>query len=452
MKKLLLLLAVSFGILAQAAEAGPSQDRSPNGAVRTIVGISPFLQKEEKDSVFRGIVGHVLEVAPLNSSVWIYDAYHLRTIAQIDVPDVRAFRSSKTRANQFKEPIGRLREFLASEHPQPKVDGLDFDRAIRWPQFLDFVGENLASTSATVNVVLLGSPLHMDAKEAGFSMAKGAFPSDAHIGADRNETVYGLKAREGALAGMRVHQCWFGDPWISEVHREKVGRFWSLYLERQGAQLTTFCGDLPTTFNALKSGSVLLAKAPRHELDPASTKVEMLRVSRDVAEGDWITSDVVSNAATTAPSTTTGPMKIGIRWKSAIDLDLYATPAPGAATLFFEHTRSAEGYYFKDHRSSPEREYEFIEFEKPVNAWEVQASINFFEGGVRQSPEGEVRIEFGGRIYTAPFELRARRGNEGRTGPNQRDCWAVLDIPAILKLREPGQSASRATNHQAGGN
>lgn len=436
MRTLFLTLMLAGGITAMAAEAVEQAVSANARPVRTIIGVSPFLQKGEKDAVFRKIVGHVLEEAPLNSSVWIYDAFHLRTVALIDLPDVRAFRSSKTRANQFKEPVEQLREFLAKESEPPKVERLSFDRAVRLPQFLDFVSENLISTGAAVSVVILGSPLYMDAKEPSFSMGDGAFPSDAHLEAGRDQTVYGLKSRERALERLRVHQCWFGDPWISEVHREKVGRFWSLYLEKQGAQLATFCGDLPTAFNALKAGPELLARAPRHELDRGSTKVEMLRVSRDVAGGDWITREVISNAATTAPSKTVGPMKIGIRWKGDIDLDLYSTPEKGAQTLFFENTRSAEGYYFKDHRSSPEREYEFIEFEKPVDVWQVEARINFFEGRVPAGPGGEVRIEFGGRIYTAPFELRARHGNEGRTGQHQRDCWAILDVPAILKLRD----------------
>ena len=168
----------------------------------------------------------------------------------------------------------------------------------------------------------------------------------------------------------------------------------------------------------------------------------MLRIQRDVAEGDCITRDVISNAASAPPSVTVGPMKIGIRWKGNIDLDLYATPARGAPALFFENTRIAEGYYFKDHRSSPEREYEFIEFERPVNVWQVEASINFFDGRAATSPAGEVRIEFGGRIYTGEFSVSAHRGNEGRSGPGQGDFWAEIDIPKILKLdpasRTPG--------------
>jgi hypothetical protein len=128
-------------------------------------------------------------------------------------------------------------------------------------------------------------------------------------------------------------------------------------------------------------------------------------------------------------------MKIGIRWRGDIDLDLYAKAKPGAETLFFEHTRAPEGYYFKDHRSSPEREYEFIEFETPVDVYQVEASINFFEGHASGGPGGEVRIEFDGRIYTGRFALPAENGNEGRTGSRQRDAWTRIDIPGILKLK-----------------
>jgi hypothetical protein len=421
MKTLLLIFALALAPFANAGE-------------RFVLGLSPFLQKAEKDEVFRKIAGFILEDAPLGSSLWIYDAFHVRTITQIDIPDVRAFRSGKTRANQFKTQIGQLRTFLASEHPKPEAADLDFDRALRLPQFLDFVGENLASGSQATVVLLLGSPLNIDAKEPAFSMTGGAFPTDGHILAARDQTVYGLKERGAPLKNVTVHHCWFGDPWVSEVYREKIARFWTLYLETQGAALATFCGDLPTAFNALKAGP-LEKREPLYTLDRASTKIEMVRVSRTVAASDWLTSDLVSNLATTPPSTTVGPMKIGIRWQGNLDLDLYATPAPGSQTLFFEHTRSPEGYYFKDHRSSPDREYEFIEFEAPVDLWQVQASINFFEGRSSTPPRGEVRIEFAGRIYSGDFQLAARRGNEGRTGPDQAAYWTEIDLPRILKLR-----------------
>jgi hypothetical protein len=49
------------------------------------------------------------------------------------------------------------------------------------------------------------------------------------------------------------------------------------------------------------------------------------------------------NATPPPPSQMVGPLKIGIRWKENIDLDLYATPRRDAETLFFQHPRSPEG-------------------------------------------------------------------------------------------------------------
>lgn len=129
-----------------------------------------------------------------------------------------------------------------------------------------------------------------------------------------------------------------------------------------------------------------------------------------------------------------GRMKIGIRWKNNIDLDLYAAPRPQAETLFFQHPRSPEGYYYKDHRSSPGREYEFIEFESPVDIREVEASVNFYKGSCPRGPRGEVRIEFDGRIYAAPFSIPAPEGNRGRAGESQQEYWARIPVQKILKL------------------
>lgn len=404
--------------------------------VRYVVGVSPFLADENKDEVFRHLVRLLLEDMPLDSSLWLYDAYHVRTIAQAAVPGSRAFRSDKTRANQFQQPLRQMRQFLAAKHPRPAVDGLDFNQAIAVPQFLDFVADNLTGPDHDLVLILLGSPLHQDEKEPAFSMTDGYFPSDAHLTAPRERTIYGRRDQERALEGIAVHFGWFGDPWQNALHKEKLTRFWSLYLQQQGAVPATFTADLPTVFNAVRSGAKSPGPAgPRHELDPAQTKLEMLRLTRDVAVDDWITRDLPANHRQPPPSVTTGPMKIGIRWRGDLDLDLYSRPTAVGETLYFEHARSPAGYYFKDHRSSPEREYEFIEFPTPVDVRQVEASVNFYEGEVPGGAEGEVRVEFDGRIYTGRFTIPAGRGNRGREGAGQERFWAPLDIPKLLKLR-----------------
>jgi hypothetical protein len=165
----------------------------------------------------------------------------------------------------------------------------------------------------------------------------------------------------------------------------------------------------------------------------------MLRITRDVGIADWITRDTLSSERPAPPTNHIGPMKIGIRWKGDIDLDLYSSATPDSETLFFEHTRAPEGYYFKDHRSSPDREYEFIEFESPVDVYRVQSDINFYKGEAPNGPDGEIRIEFEGRIYSSHFAIEAPHGNKGRTGSSQGRYWAHIDVPAILGLRADHQ-------------
>ena len=440
------ILAALASPFAASAAGGIQEPLSPTSpAVKFVVGLSPFLGKGMKDDVYRRIIGFILAEMPLNSSLSLYDAYQIKSISQIEIPNVAAFRSEKTRANQLAEPIRKLKEFLAAEHPRPAAAKLNLDQAVRFPQFLDFVGENLARTNRSLVVIVLGSPLYQDPKEPNFSMANGFFPTDGHLQASRDQSIFGLKTRGEALKNVAVHFGYFGDPWVSELHREKITRFWTLYVKGQGAQLATFCGDLATIFASVASGSVAAGREERYDLDPTQTKIEMRRITRDIDVTDWITRDVPSNAAQRPPSTTVGPMKIGIRWSGNIDLDLYAAASPQAETLFFEHTRSPEGYYFKDHRSSPEREYEFIEFESPVDVRQIQARINFYDGNLEDGPTGEVRVEFEGKIYSGTFSLSTHRGNKGRTGTSQGGFWTTIDIPAILLLHDvaPARSDSR---------
>jgi hypothetical protein len=288
-----------------------------------------------------------------------------------------------------------------------------------------------------LNLLLIGSPLYQDQKEPGFSMVDGYFPSDGHLLSTRDKSIFGTEDALTAQRPLLVHWVFFGDPWLSDLYKEKVTRFWTLYLSRRGAQLATFCGDLPTAMQAFKACAPDALVTARHwAVDSQQTKIEMLRVGREVDLADWIQRDVIKESPSRPPSVMVGPMKIGIRWKDRIDLDLYATPHSGAETLFFQHLRSPEGYYYKDHRSSPGREYEFIEFENPVDIRQVEAYVNFYKGSCPNGPRGEVRIEFDGRIYSARFAIPASEGNRGRAGDTQEEFWTRLPVQEILRLNQ----------------
>jgi hypothetical protein len=138
-------------------------------------------------------------IEPSSSITTLYDAYHLQTITQVEVPSVGAFRSGKTRANQFKDQIRKLKEFLAAPREPPGTNSFKLQHAVRFPQFMDFIGENLPAATGPAPVVVLGSPLYIDHKEPGFSMVDGYFPSDGHLLASRDQSVFGIKDRAGAL-------------------------------------------------------------------------------------------------------------------------------------------------------------------------------------------------------------------------------------------------------------
>lgn len=449
---LLLALAslAGTGVGRSEESRGEAPKPEPRESRRVVVGVSPFLPEEAKDGVYRALVRLLLEELPLESSLAVYDAYHLRTIAQARVPGVRAFTSSKTRANQFRGPIQELRQFLASSDAS-SGNGRDGTNppvvaALRVPQFMDFVAANLLHGSTSTVVVLLGSPLYRDEKEPAFSMLGGFFPSDGHLRATRERSVFGVADRRDRLKSVAVDWGFFGDPWVTELHQEKVARFWSLFLQEQGARLGAFSGDLPTVFQAVREaaesgGSRAVPSA--FVIDPKQTKIEMIRIAREVRTAEWITGDLPSGPRPEPPVAARGPVKIGIRWKGDLDLDLYARSRPDSTTLCFESPRNAEGYYFKDHRSSPEREYEFVEFQEPVDLREVEAAVNFYAGHRKGGVEGEVRVEFENRIYAGQFKLPASGGNEGRAGVGQEKCWATIDVLNLVGLRE---KVARASN------
>jgi len=417
----------------RAAEAPAAT--APAAAHRFVIGISPFLDKDVKDDVFRSIVRLMVQDLPLDSTLAIYDAFELKSITRLSLPDVRAFSSPKTRANQFAGAIGDLKKFLAEDHPRPANSKLKFDSALRLPQFWQFLAEQPGNGDAPTALLLLGTPLYEDAKEPAFSMVDGYFPSDGHLQASHERSIFGFTEDGDKSRPCLVHWVYFGDPWINDPHREKVTRFWTLYLDKRGSQLLTFSADLPSVVNGFRAGNTGPQTAPRHwAVDTRDSKLEMLRVSRNVEVADWLTRETLPDPAPRPPSTMVGPLKIGIRWKENIDLDLYATPRRGAETLFFQHTRSPEGYYNKDHRSSPGHEYEFIEFETPVDVRELEASVNFYEGSCPGGPSGEIRIEFEGRIYSGAFSIQAGEGNLGRSGHSQRRFWTSIPVQEILRI------------------
>jgi len=436
-------LAPFFG--ARAATSDPSVAVGDPANDAYVVGISPFLDATVKDSVYRSLVRLIVEDLPLGSKLGVYDAYNLRSITRVAIPDAKVFNSPKTRANQFASSIGEIRRYLGQNNARPGGPNSGFSGAIRLPQFCEFLANDCPPREGSGKrpVLLIGSPLYQDAGEPNFSMADGYFPSDGHLRASREESVYGLNPGDSSSQRLLVYWNYFGDPWISDLHREKVERFWSLYIERRGGRLASFSADLPTAMSAFSAAAPGTSAASKGWVaDNRQTRPEMVRASRSVPLVDWLTSDALPETSPPPPSRLIAPLRIGIRWKRNIDLDLYAVPHPGAETLFFDHQHSPEGYYSKDHRSSPGRDYEFIEFESPVDVREVRSFVNFYAGSCPGGPRGEIRIEFLDKVYRGTFAIAAPDGNQGRSGRSQARFWTEIPILQILGINDDAARTS----------
>lgn len=426
------LLMLNIG--TQAAPGVESAATRWAGGKSVVVGLSPFLDRGVKDDIYRRLVSLLVQDLPGGASLSIYDAYHLKTVLTVEIPTARPFQNERTRVNQFQQSIRQLRDFLAATSVTAGAEKTPNPDAIRLPEFLDFVMENVrVSPPTSPAILILGSPLHIDPREPASSMRDGYVPTDGHLLAAREKTPYGLRDKTNASPGMVVLWGYFGNPWINELHRESIERFWSLYFQVRGGRLGSFSSDLATVFTGLRRSPADLPP-PSDALDADSKRIAMVRLNRRLDPTDWITRDTVSGVTEEPPTSFVGPMKIGIRWRGAIDLDLYARPKRTGETLFFEHPRSPEGFFDKDHRVSPDHDFEYVEFESPVDIREVEAAVNFYAGTVSAPVSGEVRVEFGGRIYSGAFTISALHGNEGRSGAGQREHWTTLNLSHLLRL------------------
>lgn len=406
------------------------------GAAWHVIGISPFLDRADKDAVYRQVVGFALEGVPPGGVLRLIDAYRIRTIAVMEVPGTRASSGAKARAVRFQAELRALKAFLAEEPAKPTVAGAVGTGAVRLPQFLEFIASERVDRERPGGVLVLGSPLYLDEREPAFAMADGLYPTDGHLLATRERSVFGRSETADPLREVTVHLGCFGTPWRDGVQEDRIRRFWRLYVTARGGRWGLCAGDLPAVFAALRRDVAPGANGSWEEaLDDSRTLVAMRRGRREVAAVDWLMRDLGPAGSAGAPVSFLGPMKIGIRWQGDVDLDLYARPDPEGATLSFSEPRSGAGYHYRDHRSSPDREYEFIEFEVPVDVRRVEAAVNFHTGAVGEALTGEARIEFEGRVHSAPFTIPAREGNRGRGGAGQEDHWARLDVAGMLGLR-----------------
>jgi hypothetical protein len=412
-------------------------------AKNLVVGISPYMNAATAKIDMTDLVRQLTETVDPGESAVIIDAFNLIPVCKFQVPQGAGFRNPKAKLSSNAACVRLLLDFGKVANMGVKAnDVMPF--AVRLPQLLRFVRENYTA-GASLDVIVLGSPLYDDPKEPAYSMANGHVPSDGHIRVSPGQSPYGTDRTATKNSSLRVHLVYPDDAWrLNTEHGYRVVRFWTLAIEHAGDKLLSFIASRNEAFARVKSGT------PRIEHNYVlgeSEKLEMVPVRRQMAGRVPIYGRQIS---TTVPAANVvgaaREVEIGISWDcERCDIDLYARPTRGAETLYFGHANSREGQFFKDFRQSPEsvNGLETVEFQAPVDLRKLLLAINFYEGtapatGVR----GEVRIAIGNQTYAAPFQLRAATGNEGGglqklldTGLAPNTAWLVVEPLKVLGQR-----------------
>jgi hypothetical protein len=106
-------------------------------------------------------------------------------------------------------------------------------------------------------VVILASPFCIAPNEPTFSMVQTRYPSDGHLNAG-DKSIYSITDKRERLANTVVLWSYGTESlWASQNHRDRIARWWSLFIAGQGqsATLAAFSADTP---------QVMLAATHRH--------------------------------------------------------------------------------------------------------------------------------------------------------------------------------------------
>lgn len=456
---------------------------SGNGA-DIIFGLAPDYEARDKELVFQGVVQFALEGGNPGDTIQIFDALNLKPITKLQIPVGETFRyNARARLTRMQSEIAALKTFFTAQ----RTTASNMLGVIDVPGFLWLVATHVRKPGEAITVVLIGSPHYMD-PDGNFSTVD-SFPSDAHLAAaDSRETPFSVANRKDALAGVTVHYAFLHDSFVNDYHKERLGRFASLFVAEQKGVLSSYAADLAIVLRRLKDG--VRQAFMTATLDPNDDKVEMRRVTPRTIPTWFPPTNVIKlvaapnpPAAIITPITVASPepvvpasapgeapefaaakppaivvrpsapapvidplpipqpvnsgIGIGIMWKiDGCDLDLHVQSGPGAKELSYKRHSTPEGHYFHDFKDRNDSlDFEYVELAPGTSDIStIKAFVNFYRGRASQV-KGVVIVRYGGHSYFGDFAIQATEGNHGRDIDRRKlsPYWTELDIAGIVK-------------------
>ena len=436
------LLIVNFvGIVLTACH--PSSSTPSREPRHFVIGLSPYTAAESRRATQEQTLLFLMNRTVPGDRIDIINAFDLKTIASVTIPRSSGYENANARTRFLADLIAKTKGFLdAAASSEPDVP----PSRIRLPQFAEFCGNQVFQKDDGLPDVLIpiGSVLYYDSRETAWNMVQGTgetgrgfWPSDRHIAIAPNESVYGTLGRENLLKGIAVHFAQLDSAYQGEMHRVGLDRFYHMYFGALGASLDSFSPDLTITYERAANG----AKAAT----PPPVPDEKDLVPRMVT-ATWLEDQPQRTTPSPSPQSFSGLARIGIRWKGEgnpntprVDLDLYVKVPGASRELFFNQTTAtlpggSQGWFYRDIRSGGGLDLEFVELPRVADIREVETWVNFYGGESSGPVEGELRLDFGGRVYSADFIIHARKGNGGldRTGDRSSAHWVKIDLRVVL--------------------
>jgi len=243
---LLLGVLALGGTLGSVAAAPP-----PDKPRHVIVGTSPFADKDARNAGLRACLLLIIKGLEPGEELEVYDAYNIRRVAEIAIPDKAAYRNEKIRVREFGPEIAKLRSYFASttEASAPVKE------AIKVPNFVRYLTNNvLVDDGRATELILLGNPIFADNNEPDFNFTDGYFPNDYHLKVSGGHSIFGCAGKEKALDGVRIHFGFDSDTakYDSSIHESRVSRFWGVWFSSGlGGKLVTYSEERGDPFRRI---------------------------------------------------------------------------------------------------------------------------------------------------------------------------------------------------------
>lgn len=398
-----------------------------------VIGLSPYYSKQDKDLVFKAVLQFLLEELEDGKQIQVYDAWNLEPIAACKIPEGKIFkRNPRARFERLRTSLGKIKKFFV----QQSITNVAMTGAINVPEFLELAGRQMRSDVHPMEIIIIGSPFYVNLNEPSFN-TKDAYPSDAHLYADTQQTVFSVADKREVLNFVWVHYGLVNASFINSHHKNRLARFWSLFVYEQNGTLCTFATDIGLAFERAAMG----VKEPfmSARINSEDQKVEMRQVVKRSVP-NWMRTNSKVQASTSLVNTVPNNqiIHIGIMWDSnQCDFDLWVKPTESSRDLFFGRRVTPEGKYFHDYRNpNSSLDYEHVELKRGVDIRRVKAWVNFFRGRTT-NPEGKIRIKIGNRVYHSSFKIESKEGSggDGYLNRSNHPSWIEIDIAKIIGLQ-----------------